>query len=146
MTKKKQPANLEKLPTTIPRNAKGRKDSGDKGLITGFMQNHKRGAPLKITPTTNKKIKTKFKVTLAANPTKQDRPATRDKYHNWNLDPFNYTLARSVEVKLKGIDPQKAAGYIVIPAATLRSCVKSAKSVTEKRRELALLYLDVFKF
>ena len=78
MTKKKQPANLEKLPTTIPCNAKGRKDSGDKGLITGFMQNHKRGAPLKITPTTNKKIKTKFKVTLDANPTKQDRPATRD--------------------------------------------------------------------
>ena len=145
MTKKKQPAKLEKLPPIIPWNSKGRKDARDKGLITGYMQNRKRGGPLKITPTTNKKIKTKVKATLAASPTKQARPATRDKYQNWNLDPFKSALARAVEVKLKGLDPQTAAGDIAIPAATLCSRVKSAKVVAEKMGKLALLYLDGFK-
>ena len=50
-----------------------------------------------------------------------------------------------MEAKLKGLDPQKSAGGIVIPAATLRSRVKSAKAVAEKMRKLALLYLDGFK-
>ena len=70
------------------------------------MQNCKGGPPLKITPTKNKKIKTKVKATLAATPKKQARPATCDKYNNWNLYPFKYALARAVEEKLKGIDTQ----------------------------------------
>ena len=145
MTKKKQPAKLENIPPIITRNAKERKDARDKGLTTGFMQNHKRGAPLKIAPATNNKIKMKVKATLAANPTKQARPVTRDKYHNWNLDPFKSALACAVEVNLKGIDPQTAEGDIVITAATLHSRVKSSKAVAEKMGKLALLYLDNFK-
>ena len=145
MMKNKQLAKLEKLPPIIPWNAKGREDARDKVLITGFMQNRKRGALLKITPTTNKKIKTKVKETLAATHTKQSHPATLDKYHNRNLDPFKYALARAVEAKLKGLDPQTATGDIVMPVATIHSFVKSAKAVAEKMGKFALLYLDDFK-
>ena len=143
--KKEATCKLEKLPPIIPRNAKVRKDARDKGLITRFMQNRKQCSPLKIKPKTEKKIKTKLKATLAATPTKQARPSTRDKYHNWNLDPFKSTLARAAEEKLKGLDPQTSVGDIVIPAATLSSCVKSDEAIEEKRGKLALLYLDDFK-
>ena len=50
-----------------------------------------------------------------------------------------------MEVKLKGLDPQTAAGEIIIPAATLHSRVKSAKAVAEKMVKLVLLYLYGFK-
>ena len=73
--KKKQPDELERLPPIIQRNAKGRKDDIVNILITGFMHNRKRGPPLKITPTTNNKINTKVKATLAATLTKQACPA-----------------------------------------------------------------------
>ena len=57
MTKKKSPRLLEKKDTpAIPHNAGGRRQSREGGLITGWMNNCKRGAPLKITPT-NKKMK-----------------------------------------------------------------------------------------
>ena len=87
----------------------------------------------------------KLKATLAANPTKQARPDTRNKYQNWKLDTFKSALSCDVEEKLKGLDPQTAVGYIVIPAATILSRVKSAKAVAEKMGKFALLYLDDFK-
>ena len=55
MTKKKSPRLLEKKDTpAIPHNAGGRRQAREVGLITGWMNNHKRGEPLKITPTNNK--------------------------------------------------------------------------------------------
>ena len=57
VTIKKAPSLLEKKDTpAIPQNAWGRRQSREGGLITGFINNHKRGAPLKITPT-NKKMR-----------------------------------------------------------------------------------------
>ena len=57
MTKKKALSLLEKKYTpAIPHNAGGRLQVREGGLITGWMNNRKRGAPLKITPI-NKKIK-----------------------------------------------------------------------------------------
>ena len=94
---------LENLPPIIPRNENVRKDARDKGLITGFMQNRKWGSLLKITPKTNKKIKTKLKATLAATPTKQARPATHNKYHNWNLDPFQFCFHNTDQSGFEGI-------------------------------------------
>ena len=56
MKKKKAPSLLENKETPeIPYNAGGRHQSREGGLITGWMNNHKREAPLKIT-LTNKKI------------------------------------------------------------------------------------------
>ena len=39
----------------------------------------------------------------------------KNKYKNWKVEPFKSALARAVEAKLKGLDPQLAAGEIVIP-------------------------------
>ena len=51
MTKPLPPSQLKDVETsTIPRNTAQRTEKRTKGLITGWMKNHKRGAPLKITP------------------------------------------------------------------------------------------------
>ena len=48
MTKKKAPSKLETAkPPAVPRNAMQRSSARQKGLITGFLKNRKRGAPLK---------------------------------------------------------------------------------------------------
>ena len=55
MTKKKAPSLFDKKDTpAIPYNAGGRHQAREGGLVTGWMNNHKRWAPLKITPTNNK--------------------------------------------------------------------------------------------
>ena len=81
MTKKKAPSLLEKKDTpAIPQNAWGRRQSREGGLITGFINNHKRGAPLKITPT-NKKMKGEgkapTKAASASTAAKKKPPATK---------------------------------------------------------------------
>ena len=37
------------------------------------------------------------------------------KYNNWKLEPFKSALDRAVGEQLKGLDPQLASGYIIIP-------------------------------
>ena len=55
MTKRKVPSLLENKDTPeIPQYAGGRCQAREGDLITGWMNNFKRGAPLKITPTNNK--------------------------------------------------------------------------------------------
>ena len=67
MTKKKPPSHRETLnPPTIPGNGMGRQDARDRGFITGWLKNRKRGAPLKISPQTTTKNKKKGKKTTAS--------------------------------------------------------------------------------
>ena len=66
MTKNKVLILLEKKDTpVIPHNAGGRRQAREGGLITGWMNNFKRGAPLKTTPT-NKKMKGEVPTKAAA--------------------------------------------------------------------------------
>ena len=55
MTKKKALSLLDKKYTpAIPHNEGGRRQVREGGLITGWTNNHKRGAPIQITQTNNK--------------------------------------------------------------------------------------------
>ena len=77
MTKKKAPRLLEKKDTPeIPHNTGGRCQESEGGLITGWMNNQKRGAPLKIAPI-NKKINKKEKA-----PTEASAASTSAILHN----------------------------------------------------------------
>ena len=49
------------------------------------------------------------------------------KYTNWKQEPVKSALARDIEEKLKGLDPQLTAGEIIIPYGTLRDHVRYAK-------------------
>ena len=72
MIKKKPPSQGETLKhPTIPRNTMVRRDEQDSGFITGWLNNRKRGAPLKIskqttTIKTNKGKKTTAYLSVAA--------------------------------------------------------------------------------
>ena len=54
-------------------------------------------------------------------------------------------MARAVEARLKGLDPQTAAGTTIIPEATLRRKVKEAKEAAEKAGKEGMVYLNEFK-
>ena len=43
----------------------------------------------------------------------------KSKYNNRKFEPFKSVLARAVEAKLKGLDPQLAAEYIIIPGRAI---------------------------
>ena len=124
------------------------------------MNNHKRGAPLKITPK-NKKIKGKGKAPTKSASTstaaKKKTPATNPlpttvyppitavrKYTNWKQDPEKSALAHDVEAKLKGLDPKLSAGEIIIPYGTLRDHVRYAKEETKNRGVSLIIYLKDF--
>ena len=144
MTKKKAPSLLDNKDTPeIPHNAGCRLQVREGGLIMGWMNNRQGGAPLKFTPT-NKKIKGKGKAptksAAASNyatnkpPTTNPPPRTSGRmYTNWKQEPAKYALARAVEKKLKVLDPQLAAGEIMITYGTLRDHVKYAKEKAKKR-------------
>ena len=132
MTKKKAPSLLEKKNTPeIPHNSGGRRQAWEGGLIMGWMNNCKRGSPLKITPTNNKmkgsgKAPTKAAAASTAATKLPPKTAGR-KYTNWKQEPAKYILACAVEGKLKGLDPQLAAEVIIIPDGTLRDHVRYTK-------------------
>ena len=71
--------------------------------------------------------------------------APRGQYKNWSIEPYASAMARAIEASLKGLDPQQAAGTIVIPPGTLRKRVKDAKAEAEKGKEGDTLYLDQFQ-
>ena len=141
---------LEKKDTpTISNNAESRRQAREDGLTTGWMNNRKRGAPLKITPP-NKKMKVRGKAptkvadasTTATKKTKSTKlppktmplPRTKSrKYTNWKQEPDKSALACSVEAKIKGLDPQLSAGEIIIPDGTLQDNVRYAKDEAKKR-------------
>ena len=114
MKKNKAPSLLEKKDTpAIPHNAGDRRQAREGGLIMGWMNNRKRGAPLKITPTNNRMKEESKAPTKAADsstaetkkppatnppPTTMPPPITAGrKYINWKQEPAKYTLARAVE-------------------------------------------------
>ena len=55
------------------------------------------------------------------------------KYTNWKQEPAKSALDRSVEAKLTGLDPQLAAGEIIIPDGNLRDHVRYAKYEAKKK-------------
>ena len=134
--KKKATSLLEKKDTpAIPYNVGGRLQAREGGLITGWMNNRKRGAPLKITPINNKmkgEGEASTKSSAASTAVTKKAPATNPppttmlppitagrKYTNWKQEPSKYALARDVEAKLKILDTQLAEGEIIIPDGTL---------------------------
>ena len=144
ITKEKAPSLIDKKDTpATPHNSGGRSQAREGGLITGWMNNCKRGAPLKITPT-NKKMKGNGKTptkSVAAStaltkkppvtkppPKTMPPPRTADrKYINWKQELAKSALARAVEAKPKILDPQLSAGEIIIPDRNLRYHVRYAK-------------------
>lgn len=73
MTKPLPPSQLKDVETpTIPRNAAQRTEKRTKGLITGWMKNRKRGAPLKITPSAASLKKKKKKKSACAKAAARD--------------------------------------------------------------------------
>ena len=57
------------------------------------------------------------------------KPTTRkSKDNNWKVEPFKSALDRAAEAKLKGLDPQLAAGDIIIPGGTFWDRIKSVKA------------------
>ena len=73
------------------------------------------------------------------------KPTTcKSKYKNWKVEPFKSALARAVEEKLKGLDPQLVSGDVIIPGGTIRDHIKSVKAEAEKLGVLSLLYLKDF--
>ena len=70
------------------------------------------------------------------------KPTTRkSKYNNWKAEPFKSALACAFEAKLKGLDPQLASGYIILPGGTIQDRIKSVKAEAEKLVVSSLLYL-----
>ena len=53
-------------------------------------------------------------------------------------------MDRADEAKLKGLDPQLAAGEIIIPDGTLRDHVRYAKDEANKRGVSSIIYLKDF--
>ena len=171
MTKPKKPSQLETTTKkAIPRNAIERRHAREGGCITGWLKNRKRGAVLKIKPPPNKKLRGKgeaLPTTSAAASTVSAASMTRataastttlakaaakpppstarsKKYISWKTEPGKSALARAVEAKLKGLDPQLAAGVIVIPRQTLDNHVRYAKEAAKKMGGLDTLYLNDF--
>ena len=124
----------------IPHNAGGRRQAREGGLITGWMNNCKRRAPIKITPT-NKKTKGKGKEPTKAAYVTSDAtkkpPATKPppttmpfprtagrKNTNRKHEPYKSALDHAAEEILKGLDPQLAAGEIIVPDGNLRDHVR----------------------
>ena len=81
MTREKSRSLINKKDTpAIPHIAGVRQQSREGGLIMGWMNNFKRGAPLKITPTNNKmkgKGKAPTKEAAASNVATKKPPATK---------------------------------------------------------------------
>ena len=70
------------------------------------------------------------------------KPTTRKiKYSNWKVEPFKSALARAVEEKLTGLEPQLSVGDIIIPGGTIRDCIKSIKAEAADMGVSSLLYL-----
>ena len=76
----------------------------------------------------------------------QVHSTTRGKCIDWTAKPLKYALDRAVEEKLKNINPQFAAGEIVIPGGTLWRRVKQVKAEAAKLGKDDLLYLREPKF
>ena len=57
------------------------------------------------------------------------------------VEPFKSALTRVVKAKLKFLDPQLAAGDIIIPGRTIRYRIKSVKAEADNLGVLSLLYL-----
>ena len=72
------------------------------------------------------------------------KPAPKSKYNNWKVEPFKSALARAVEAKLKGLDPQLTSGDIIITGGPIRDRIKSAKAEAEKLGVSSLFYLKDF--
>ena len=70
------------------------------------------------------------------------KPTTlKSKYNNWKVEPFKSSLARAIEAKLKGLDPQLAAVDIILPGGTIRDSIKSTKTEAENLGVSSLIYL-----
>ena len=54
-------------------------------------------------------------------------------------------LDRAAHASLKGLDPQEAAGEIIIPGGTLRHCIKQLKAAAAEMRGSEYLYLKDFE-
>lgn len=158
MTKKKVPSQLLRVATpAIPQNAIQRADARQQGLITGFLSNRKRGAPLKLhnnpkvprhitqvsaTATTPTTI---IAATVVAAPAPSKfSTASRGPYINWKIEPFKSALDRATEASLKDLDPQEAAGDIIIPSATLQRRVQEMTTTASEMGGLDCLYLHDF--
>ena len=138
----------------IPHNVGGRLQSRKGGLITKEMNNCKRGAPLKTTPT-NKKIKGKRKAptksaaasTAAIKKSPKTKPPTITagrKYTNWKQDPAKSALECDVEEKLKGLDTQLASGEIIITDGSLQDHARYAKGEANNMWVSLIIYLKYF--
>ena len=66
------------------------------------------------------------------------------KYTNWKQEPAKSALARAVEAKLKGLDPQLAAGGIIIPDRNLQDHVRYAGDKANKRGLSSIICLKDF--
>jgi hypothetical protein len=147
MTKPKAPSQLKNVsPPSLPRNAIQSAEAREKGLITGFLSNRKRGAPPKLR--NNPKVPRVTHTTDAVTPIittdiVPDKPTTsRGKYKNWKLEPYKSALDRAAEASLNGDDPQLAAGdHIIIPGATLRKRVKEINAALTEMMGTEYLYL-----
>ena len=161
ITKNKAPSLLEKKDTpAIPPNSGGRRQAREGGFIMVWMNNRKRGTPLKTT-LTNKNMKgkgkspTKSAAALTAStkkpPEKKLSPTTMPpprtvggKYTNWKHEPAKSALARDVEAKLKVLYPQLSAGEIIIPDENFKDHVRYAMDKAKKKRVLLIIYLKDF--
>jgi hypothetical protein len=155
MTKKKVPSQLLKVATpAIPRNAIQRAAAREQGLITGFLSNRKRGAPLKLnnpklpritqaSATTPTAIIASTAVVAAPAPSKTST-GSRGPYINWKIEPFKSALDRATEASLKDLDPQEAAGDIIIPSATLRRRIQEMTTTASAMKGSEYLYLKDF--
>ena len=63
-------------------------------------------------------------------------------YTNWKQEPAKFALARSIEVKLKVLDPQLEAGDVIIPDRTLLYHVRYSKEEAKKRGVSFIIYLN----
>ena len=162
MTKPKAPSQLVRLiPPSIPRNAVQRAEARSQGRITGFLSNRKRGAPPKLQPPNPKIPRTTVGATadtaVAVDTavtvisvtdeltSKKSSPGSRGAYKNWSIEPMKSALDRAAHASLKGLDPQEAAGEIIIPGGTLRRRIKQIKAAAAEMRGSEYLYLNDFE-
>jgi hypothetical protein len=79
---------------------------------------------------------------LYAKDTKDTSPVKRKQrsrgiYKNWTKEPYASALSRAVNAHLKGLDPQLAAGEVIIPPSTLRDAVRK-----HENEKAALVLVD----
>ena len=132
MTKKKVPSQLLKVATpAIPRNAIQRAAAREQGLITGFLSNRKQGAPPKLHNNPKVPCITQASATtptaiiastaVAAPAPSKTSTGLRGPYINWKIEPFKSSLDCATEASLKDLDPQEAAGDIIMGKSSINS-------------------------